>query len=221
MRDVESMRELAARIARRNVADKAIAELIGRPAQRGHIVEFIAARMFDIWLHDSATHVGSEGVFTTGPLKSRSVNIKFYGAQEGILDVKESGAPDYYVVPTGPRRTAATSRGLVRPLVVEHIYVFAHAALLEAGVKPGVAASVRKAPWDAAVIYPRRERKLRSRWRLPRSRCCGCSLCTRRRPYGPCGKPGGFSKACGRCGRVSEANVPKGPSTASTCRHGP
>jgi hypothetical protein len=152
----DALHRLADLLRRRNAIDAEIAALIGRPAERGHIGEFIAAAVFDIALHDSATHAGSDGVFRSGRLAGRSVNVKLYGAQEALLDVKKDAAPDIYLVLTGPVRAAASSRGLMRPLAIHHVYVFEHAALVDAGVKPGVAASVRKAQWAAAEVWPRR-----------------------------------------------------------------
>jgi hypothetical protein len=154
--NMDALSRLADLLRRRNEIDADIANVIGRPAERGHVGEFIAAAVFDIALHDSATHAGSDGVFRSGRLAGRSVNVKLYGAQEALLDVKKEHAPDIYLVLTGPVRAAMSSRGLTRPLVIQHVYVFEHAALVGAGVKPGVAASVRKALWAAAEVWPGR-----------------------------------------------------------------
>jgi hypothetical protein len=87
-----------------------------------------------------------------------TVNVKWYLKQEGLLDMSESSALDYYLVMTGLRSAALTSRGGTRPWRIDHVYLF-HAPTLLAeqrarGVKTGVAASVLKAHWDAAGIYP-------------------------------------------------------------------
>lgn len=140
----EQLQHLADLLRRRNEVDAEIAVLVDRPALPGHLGEWIAARIFDLELHKSATHRGSDGVFRSGPLQGKSVNVKMYGYQEGILDTKKSDAPDYYVVLTGPRRTASSSRGSARPIVIAAVYVFSHDRLLAEGVKPGTAASVRK-----------------------------------------------------------------------------
>lgn len=50
----------------KNSADEAIARLVGRPCQIGHVGEWIAARIFDIDLHDSAVAPGSDGVLRWG-----------------------------------------------------------------------------------------------------------------------------------------------------------
>ena len=88
MNPMQDLQDLAEAIRRRNEADAAIARIIGRPAEKGHIGEFIAAGVFGIDLEASAAHKGSDGRFVDGPLRGRSVNIKFYGKQEGMLDIR-------------------------------------------------------------------------------------------------------------------------------------
>ena len=120
----------------------------------GHLGEWIAAQVFDIELERSA-YIG--GQFRTGPLQGQTVNMKWYLKQEGLLDISESQALDYYLVLTGPRSALLTSRG-TRPWRIDHVYLF-HAPTLLAeqqsrGVKAGVAASVRQRQWESAEIYP-------------------------------------------------------------------
>lgn len=86
---MKEFQELAALIADRNRIDESICRLIGRPAITGHIGEFIASRVFDIQLEVSAAHKAWDGRFRSGPLAGRTVDIKFYGKQEGILDSAE------------------------------------------------------------------------------------------------------------------------------------
>lgn len=148
------LQRLADLLRRRNEVDAEIAALIDRPALPGHLGEWIAARIFDLELQPSAVHKGSDGVFRSGPLKGKSVNVKMYGCQEGLLDVHVTEPPDCYLVLTGPRRTAPSSRGSARPIVIEAAYVFSHEGLIAAGVKPGIAASVRKHLWEAAMVWP-------------------------------------------------------------------
>lgn len=155
----ERLAHLAALLRQRNILDAEIASVLGRPALSGHIGELIAAAVFDIELHPSATHKGSDGVFRSGPLAGRTVNVKLFGFQEGILDVKAKDPPEYYLVLTGDRRTGDNSRGGHRPLVIRHAYLLEHAALVAAGVRPGIAASVRQAHWEAAELWPRRGEK--------------------------------------------------------------
>ncbi len=77
--DETAIRRLAALIGTKNAADAAIAEMIGRPCQIGHVGEWIAAQVFDIELHPSAAVEASDGVFRAGSLAGRSVNVKWYG----------------------------------------------------------------------------------------------------------------------------------------------
>lgn len=149
---------LAALISERNFLEGQIAELVGRPGERGHVGEFIASLVFDIGLHGAATAKASDGFFQGGPLVGKSVNVKWYGRQEGLLDVSPDPGPDFYLVLTGPRAPAACSRLAVRPWVIDHVYLFGQrtlvAALRERGVHIGVATSLQTALWEAAEIYP-------------------------------------------------------------------
>ena len=47
---------LAQAIKHKNTADTEIARIAGRPAERGHVGEYIAARVFGIALEPSASH---------------------------------------------------------------------------------------------------------------------------------------------------------------------
>lgn len=152
------LRELASLHARRNEIDDAIAALIARPATPGHIGELIAARVFDIELYCSASHKAADGTFRSGPLRRASVNIKLYGKQEGLIDLREDTIPDFYLVLTGPRSAAGSSRGGTRPILIEHAFLFRgqglHATIGARGKKPRVATSVRQAEWKEAEIWP-------------------------------------------------------------------
>jgi hypothetical protein len=82
-----------------------------------------------------------------------------YGKQESLLDVVDDPIVEYYLVMTGPKGPAASSRGATRPLVISAVYLFNAGRLLEAlrtrGVKIGVASSVRKAQWEDVEVFPR------------------------------------------------------------------
>ena len=153
--------ELAQLLRERALIDARIAQLIGRPALPGHIGEFIASEIFGIALNDSASAAAHDGTFVGGPLAGRSVNIKLYGKNEGLLDLPRDGAPnaDYTLVLVGPRSPAASSKGTTRPIVVSAAYLFRNDELLAAlrlrGVKIGVATSLARSLWEAAEIYPR------------------------------------------------------------------
>jgi hypothetical protein len=154
----ESLRPLASLLAQRNMIDDEIARLIGRPAIPGHIGEYIAAAIFDIELFFSATHRAADGVFRMGPLQGKEVNIKLYGKQEGIIDVREDAVPDFYLVLTGLKAGAESTRGRTRPLVINHAYIFPGQALLQTlksrGRRVGPASSIPQAEWDRAEVWP-------------------------------------------------------------------
>ena len=156
----DQLERLASLIRQRNRVDADIAAAIGRPAHPGHIGEFVAAAIFDIELIESATHRGADGHFTRGPLAGRSVNIKKYSLDQGLLDVRLDALPDFFLVLTGARTPAASSRGTTQPWTVEAVYLLEAAPLVaqlrERGVKIGVATSVRRHVWDDAEIYPSR-----------------------------------------------------------------
>lgn len=127
-------------------------------ATPGHIGEFIAAAIFRIQLFESATNRGADGVFTTGPLQGRTVNVKLYGKQEGLLDVRADAIPEYYLVLTGPRSGAVSSRGQTRPMVIQYAYLFCGPTVLcslqARGVQVSCASSVKQAEWQAAEVWP-------------------------------------------------------------------
>ena len=136
--------------------------MIGRPAQQGHFGEFVAAKIFGIQLHSSVTNKGSDGVFETGSLQGKTVEIKYYPKRE-VLDLKTSTPPDFYLAITGPKGEAETSRGKTRPWVIEAVYLFNETDLmrkLTGKVKIGTATSIRQGLWDEAEIYPKQHNRL-------------------------------------------------------------
>ena len=86
------------------------------------------------------------------------MNIKWYLKREGVLDTTESTALDYYLVLTGPRSPAVSSRGASRPWCIEAVYLFearqVRSEQMARGVKRGVASIVIGQQWDAAEIFP-------------------------------------------------------------------
>ena len=155
----QGLHELARLIQQRNALDEQIARLIGRPAQLGHIGEYIASKIFNITLTPTATTKGIDGHFADGPLAGRSVNVKFYPKLQGILDMRPDGVPDYYLVLTGPRSLAMSSKGQTRPVSIQAVFLLEGSAVVEdltgRGKKVGIASSVRASLWEAAEIFPR------------------------------------------------------------------
>ncbi|MCS7301150.1 MAG: hypothetical protein NZ556_06300 [Fimbriimonadales bacterium] len=74
---MENLYRLAKLLRQRNLIDYQIAKLIGRPAEKQHLAEYIAAAILDIELHPSANHKGSDGRFRQGELIGRTVEIKY------------------------------------------------------------------------------------------------------------------------------------------------
>lgn len=157
----EDLLTLLEYLKERNTIDAKIAALINRPAERGHIGEYIGAAIFNITLASTATNKGSDGIFQSGTLRGRSVNVKFYGKRDGCLDLKSQDGPDYYLVLTGAIAPATSSRGATRPLIIEGVYLFESSALLSdlskrpRSPKIGNATSVANEYWVAAEIWPR------------------------------------------------------------------
>jgi len=159
-KDLEKLAEL---LKRRIEIDSEIARIINRPAERSHVGEFIASMIFDIELERSATNKGFDGYFRSGKLVGKTVNIKWYGKNERILDINKNAVPDYYLVMTGEYSPPESSKGKERPWVISYVYLFNAKKLIEelekAGVRIGVATSIRKKFWDEAEIYPVQKNK--------------------------------------------------------------
>lgn len=155
---MENLRQLADLLKERNMIDAMISEIISRPAQQGHLGEFIASKIFDVSLNSNANQKGIDGVFNSGPLEGQTVNIKYYGKRENILDINPKGVPDYYLVLTGPKVQSASSRGQTRPFIIANIYLFDAQPLITTlqsrGIHIGIATSVINELWDRAEIYP-------------------------------------------------------------------
>jgi hypothetical protein len=155
---MDELRNVAALVSRRNEIDAEIAAITRRPVVAGHLGEWIASRVFDIQLETSAVTRAIDGRFRSGPLRGQSVNVKWYGKLEGLLDVTQDPALDHYLVLAGPRAPATTSYGSSRPLVIQSVFVVDAKALLEdlvtRGRKIGVASSVRREWWERSEVYP-------------------------------------------------------------------
>ncbi|MGB2955883.1 MAG: hypothetical protein WBB64_07930 [Anaerolineales bacterium] len=149
---------LATLLTEMNSIGNRILEITQRPATIGHTGEYIASKIFEIDLEESASAKGIDGHFRSGQLAGKSVNIKWYSKLEYMLDITPDSLPDYYLVMTGPKALEATSRGGIRPWLINHVFLFNAAELVielnARGVKIGVASSVRKHEWQAGEIYP-------------------------------------------------------------------
>jgi hypothetical protein len=154
----ENLKKLAQAIKQRTVADNEIAGITGRPCERGHTGEYIAAYIFNITLQKSASHKGTDGHFNSGNFSGKTVNIKWYGKQEGLLDINPEALPDFYLAMTGPKAGTVSSRGTTRPWLISYVYLFNAAELIGAlnrrGAKIGIATSIQGELWEAAEIYP-------------------------------------------------------------------
>ena len=185
----DCLTDLAEAVRRKNLADRPIARLIGKPAFPGHFGEFVAAQVFDIELNRGAANPGFDGRFRSGELAGKSVNIKFYTKHDRLLDMTEEGkaGPDYYLVMTGPKKRAQSLLGRNRPWVIESVFLFEAEALVRElkaqnpEKRIGLATHVYVKLWRKATIYPNGESPLiqittaRRRWlRLFSATRIGC-----------------------------------------------
>lgn len=156
MHDLE---QLAKIIKRKNTIDEEVTAIIERPALIGHTGEYIASKIFDIELEESAAHKAIDGVFREGKIAGKTVNIKWYGKLEGVLNITPKTVPDFYLVLTGPKTAATSSRGLTRPWTISYVFLFDAYELIrglkERNVIIGIAASIANKFWESAEIYPR------------------------------------------------------------------
>ena len=156
---LDSLKELSRLLKERNAIDDQIANIIQRPALNSHIGEYIASYVFDIMLHENANHKGSDGIFASGILQGKSVNIKCYGKNEHALDINLQILPDFYLVLTGTKGAATSSKGLIRPFTIKSVFLFDTVKLIDAlklrGVIIGDATSVISSMWEDACIYPK------------------------------------------------------------------
>ncbi len=155
---MDELEALAHLIKQRNTIARKIADLTGRPAQIGHLGEFIASKIFNITLMQSASEKSIDGHFNDGILQKRSVNIKWYSKHDGLLAITPNVLPDFYLVMTGPKTGATSSRGMTRPWAIEFVFLFDARELVtqlkKREVKINEAISVAQQFWGDAEIYP-------------------------------------------------------------------
>ena len=156
--DADSVARAAVLLRERNAIDAELAKLTGRPMTSGHLGEWIAAQVFDIALEEAANAPAIDGHFRSGPLMGQAVNVKWYLKREGLLDMTESAALDFYLVLTGPHAAAVSTASSTRPWQIDAVYLFHAADLLEQqrarNIKIGVATSVLNSQWENAEIFP-------------------------------------------------------------------
>lgn len=109
----QTLKRLAALVSARNAVEEQIAAIIGRPALVGHLGEYLAAEIFDIELHASAAHKGSDGRFRTGSLGSArgphgEHQVLRSARSEGGLDIRVDAVPGYYLVMCGSKAVAGS-----------------------------------------------------------------------------------------------------------------
>jgi hypothetical protein len=140
---MDDLKRLAHLIRQRNEIEVEITRIIGRPAQIGHIGEYLAAKLFSIELASSATEKGHDGRFKEGPLEGRTVNIKWYAKHEGLLDIEPRFVPDFYLVLTGPHGLSGSSKGTSRPWLTTSVFLFDALQLVDALAKAGIKVGLR------------------------------------------------------------------------------
>ena len=155
---MDSLQQLAELLTQRNAIDQQIAAIIGRPAEKGHIGDFVGAQIFHIALHTSGSNKATDGYFTEGKLTGKSVNISYHAKIEGLMAITEDTTLDYYLILAGPKSPPISSRGIHRPWIIDAVFLFDRSVLVDMvqkrGTKLGVATSVPQAQWEAAEIYP-------------------------------------------------------------------
>ncbi|MCP4043370.1 MAG: hypothetical protein GY731_15675 [Gammaproteobacteria bacterium] len=157
---MSNIARLANLIMKRNKIEVEISKITGRPASIDHLGEYIASRIFNIRLEDSADAEGVYGCFQSGGLKDHSVNIKWYPVRGGPLGMIADTLPDYYLVLIGPCSLADESvNSKARPWVIESIYLFNTdhlvASLRDREVQIGNTTGLPDQFWDKAELYPK------------------------------------------------------------------
>ena len=155
MAGLEGLAEL---IKAYNAVGARIAAVTGRPAERGHTGAYLAAHIFGLELQEPAAHRAIVGRFSAGALAGRTVNVQWYGQQDGLLDVSLDPILDYYLVMTGPTGGLGSSRRAVTPWVIAQVYLLdaaeVRALVLARGGKLDNPVSIPGAIWQAGLIYP-------------------------------------------------------------------
>lgn len=161
---MEKIEEFSQLIHQRNEIDHKIVKYIEWPAEKGHIAEWIASKVFPIELNGNSNQPEYDGVFNSGSLKGKFVDIKYHAVNNHLLNINSKLTNDVYLlVFTGPYETAQSSRDKDRPFCISNIYLFNENELymeLKDRVKISVATSVKKKYWDENEIYPNSKKNL-------------------------------------------------------------
>ena len=161
---MEKIKEFAQLINQRNEIDYKIEDYIRWPAEKGHIAEWIASKAFPITLNNKGNQSEYDGVFNSGSLKGKRVDIKYLAVNNHIININNKLTSEVYLlVFTGPYEAAQSSRDKVRPFCISNIYLFNENELymeLKDKVKVGIATSVRKKYWEENEIYPNNKENL-------------------------------------------------------------
>ena len=161
---MDELKTLAELIKKRNGIGIRISKIINYTSLPGHMGEIIASKIFDLELHETAQHQGSDGIFKSGPLAGKNVNIKWYAKMETSLDINPTYPAEYYLVLAGPKSSMTSSRGTSRPLVINSVFLFESESLIsqlkKRTVKIGIATSVTQKQWSDAEIFPNQRNNL-------------------------------------------------------------
>jgi hypothetical protein len=153
MSDLPRLAEL---LRARNTVESNIANLLGNPANLTTVGEYIASTIFGITLIPANREFA--GIFSSHPLRGKTVDVQWYPRREGSLAVHLDPAPDYYLVLAGPKQESSTVRALVNPWLISSVYLFEGQELLNAlrerGVQIGSHTSVINQLWERAEIFP-------------------------------------------------------------------
>ena len=161
--ELKQLEILSQLLKERNQIDKKIASLLGRPAEKGHIGEFIAEKVLGIKLNTSGSAPGFDGVFEYGPLVGQKVNIKFLKHDKNI-DLNKKHSPDYYLVLVSPQIKGAY--GTLLPICIEGIFLFnANELIYELKSRTptkeiGTATRIPEDLWCKAEIYPNKNNNI-------------------------------------------------------------
>jgi len=155
---MNELEKLASLLSEMNSIGEKISEITQRPATIGHTGVYIAAEIFDIELEEAANAKGIDGHFRSGTLAGRTVNVKWYGKLEYMLDINPKALPDFFLVMTGPKALNPTSKGGIRSWLIDYVFLFnAEELMIELnarGVKIGIATSIRKHEFQETEIFP-------------------------------------------------------------------